>query len=1584
MGDLLVLLCGTTEEDRFPLWMNGSVGHCLNQVALNVPSHALLAMSSAFFMGKYRHDSHMPVSYGWVLRILTSALVVALFFCDLVSLSFDFDVKTRHLDIMASCVAAFAWLFHSLALSSVAQSELSFSRGPPLIIVVWLATIPSAVINGVAFFTRPEFCVLGAAACVHKVVMCGVPVLMAVYLLSLIPSNRLVAVHEVESINDAGERTALLGSRKRKTEQLFPDARHRQAVTEDSSSFISKLLYIWLNPVMKQGYNGELNSPDDILELPENMKVSFVSQAFKDVLYADSNQTRDCIPEDVSQSSPTGKRLCISKDAPLLASQPRRTLFWSLYKVYGVRYLSIGLLYLIAIVLGLLGPVILQYLLSFMENRQEPASHGYYYIAGLFGTTFFGAFFNNQFSYRINKIALCVRAALVTTVYRKSLRVGASSLSEFSTGEIVNYMSTDTDRIVNFCPSFHSFWSLPLQVAVSLLLLYQQVGVAFLAGIAVAILLVPLNKLIANKIGGFSQAMMHHKDGRVKLMTEILFGIRAIKLHCWEESFSRKVNGFRSDELKGLLGMKYLDALCVYLWAVTPVLISILTFVTYVSLGNALTATKVFTAVALINMLITPLNAFPWVLNGLIEARISLRRLETFLSLPEFNAETYYCNSKPLIHDNFLLPNCTSWTGLTQLLLDKGPVELWCEVIDCQVGQLVGVVGKVGSGKSSLLAAITGDLFRCSGGVLVKRLEEGFGLFTQETWIQHGTVRDNILFGSRYDEDKYLSIIRACALSEDLKALANGDRTEVGENGVTLSGGQKARIALARVAYSDKPVCLLDDPLAAVDCDVAAHLFSKCINGILQKRTRILCTHRTQYLAAADLVILLDNGIVIKAGPPHAVLPAGNALPDWPLAVEAEPHSDGGGGGGDECEWDSEGDSEADCVAGAVAAGACGGGVAEGAGGGCGVVAGVRGGVAGGAGGGGSVAGEAISGGGCGVADGAEGGGVAGVVSEPLVQQEERMVGAVALGVWLAYWRAVGSCLSVAVILALFLMQATRNVTDWWLSYWIAHVQQHKNASFHDNFERSSANGSDPVQFYLSVYGALAAGNTVFTLLRAFLFAYGGVCAAKNIHVTLLHKVLQAPVSFFDATPTGRIMNRFSSDLFTVDDSLPFIMNIFMAQLFGLVGAIVVMCYGLPWMALVLLPLAGVYYCVQKYYRFTSRELKRLGSVTLSPIYSHFAESLSGLAIIKAFRATDRFTRENEARLELNQRCQFAAVAVMHWLDVRLQMMGVVIVVSLAALAVLEHHLRGVDPGLVGLAIAYALGINGRLSGLVSSFTQTETQMVSVERVQEYRGIASEEAHRHPTHVSPDWPQGGALTFDKVFLTYRPGLPFALNGISFCINSWEKVGIVGRTGSGKSTLFSVLFRIVDVQHGAIYIDNQDISKLALKQLRSNLAIIPQDPFLFSDTVRNNLDPKGSYQDHELWEVLEKCHLKSFVLDQGGLQAEVAERGRDFSCGQRQLLCLARAMLFKAKILCIDEATASVDQDTDVLLQKTIRSEFVNSTVLTIAHRPNTILDSDRVLVLQGGRVLEFASPHDLLQDPRSALSRLLSKSHLLS
>uniref|UniRef100_S4RIY5 ABC-type xenobiotic transporter n=1 Tax=Petromyzon marinus TaxID=7757 RepID=S4RIY5_PETMA len=531
---------------------------------------------------------------------------------------------------------------------------------------------------------------------------------------------------------------------------------------------------------------------------------------------------------------------------------------------YGVRYLSIGLLYLIAIVLGLLGPVILQYLLSFMENRQEPASHGYYYIAGLFGTTFFGAFFNNQFSYRINKIALCVRAALVTTVYRKSLRVGASSLSEFSTGEIVNYMSTDTDRIVNFCPSFHSFWSLPLQVAVSLLLLYQQVGVAFLAGIAVAILLVPLNKLIANKIGGFSQAMMHHKDGRVKLMTEILFGIRAIKLHCWEESFSRKVNGFRSDELKGLLGMKYLDALCVYLWAVTPVLISILTFVTYVSLGNALTATKVFTAVALINMLITPLNAFPWVLNGLIEARISLRRLETFLSLPE--------KQRGCISASLRVPS-----GHAAQLFNKVAVSLPCcghfpvpnfqfdtkrHLPQLPLGQLVGVVGKVGSGKSSLLAAITGDLFRCSGGVLVKRLEEGFGLFTQETWIQHGTVRDNILFGSRYDEDKYLSIIRACALSEDLKALANGDRTEVGENGVTLSGGQKARIALARVAYSDKPVCLLDDPLAAVDCDVAAHLFSKCINGILQKRTRILCTHRTQYLAAADLVILLDNGIV--------------------------------------------------------------------------------------------------------------------------------------------------------------------------------------------------------------------------------------------------------------------------------------------------------------------------------------------------------------------------------------------------------------------------------------------------------------------------------------------------------------------------------------------------------------------------------------------------------------------------------------------------------------------------------------------------------------------------------------------------
>ncbi|XP_070409700.1 ATP-binding cassette sub-family C member 10 isoform X4 [Nothobranchius furzeri] len=878
-------------------------------------------------------------------------------------------------------------------------------------------------------------------------------------------------------------------------------------------------------------------------------------------------------------------------------------------------------------------------------------------------------------------------------------------------------------------------------------------------------------------------------------------------------------------------------------------------------------------------------------------------------------------------------------------------------------GSLVVVVGKVGCGKSSLLAALTGELRRLSGVLYVANREAGFGLVSQEPWIQHASVQDNILFGKDYDADFYQAVIEACALSDDLGVLPNGDQTEVGENGVTLSGGQKARLALARAAYMNKDIYLLDDPLAAVDTDVAEHLMKKCVMGLLKGKTRILSTHRIEFVQQADMMVLMDNGTIIKTGTPAEILPLVEAAPKVERNAQKPEQRD--------MIEQQEEEEELDPLP------------------------------------------------------------VLNVGSDPdMLSEEQKQAGQLAWKVYRTYWSAVGGVIAASIVLSLLLMQASKNTADWWLSYWISTLNHNGSTCRSD---RSLADGVLPhlllfspgglmsplpagpaflstnmsadVKFYLMVYGSIAVANTVFTALRAFLFAYGVVCAAEAIHNRLLDRVLKATVTFFDTTPLGRILNRFSSDLYTIDDSLPFVLNILLANIFGLLGMLVVMSFGLPWLLAPLLLLALLYHRTQHFYRHTSRELKRLCSLTLSPIYSHFSETITGLGTIRASGSAARFEGENTRRLEQNQRCLFLSSAAMQWLDIRLQMIGVAVVTGLGMIAVIQHQYGSVDPGLVGLSLSYALSITMLLSGLIFSFTQTEMQLVSVERSEEYAtGLPSEPQHQN-TQVSPAWPERGLLEFCGVDLAYREGLPNALEGVSLVVQPGEKIGIVGRTGSGKSTMFLALFRMVELSQGQILLDHLDISTVGLSQLRSRLAIIPQDPFLFSGTIRENLDPCQRHQDQQLLDVLDQCHLSSVLsrighllghvifepgeencgqvwrmfLSSGGLDAEVGERGKCLSAGQRQLLCLARALLTQAKVLCIDEATASVDQKTDQLLQRTIRERFQDHTVLTIAHRINTIMDCDRVLVMHAGKVVEFDTPAALSQTKNSIFHNLVGE-----
>uniref|UniRef100_A0A8C0J445 ATP-binding cassette sub-family C member 10 n=1 Tax=Chelonoidis abingdonii TaxID=106734 RepID=A0A8C0J445_CHEAB len=1472
MEEILADLCGTSPEDPLPVWVHGSIGHCFNQLILNVVPHTVLALVSACYVGTPRYGSHLIP--GWKCRIAASFILTGLSILDIISAAItQQELGTLYLVVLASGIALLAWLTHSLALLMLYRSTYGSSRGPAAMALLALFPVPALIITLVWYCQKgvawPH---LHSAHTFRLSILCLQLASLLIYVIGYITP---VASRQVFcSINDSWQREPLI------TEPGIP-VPNWQRVAEDGESWLSRFSYAWMNPLMKRGYQWMLNQPQDVCLLPRRLQAARV----RDHFYS-------CWQEKAVQ---------------LLAV---------LHAAFGLRYYSLGLLRLAGSLLGFSGPLLLNMLVSFMESHQEPLSHGVLYALGLFAGSFLGAVLQNQFSYEVNKVMLTVRAAVISAIYRKALRVSGSSLAGFTMGEIVNFMSTDTDRLVNFCVSFHEVWSLPFQFAITLYLLYQQVGVAFLGGLSLALLLVPVNKVIANRIMENNKEMLKHKDTRVKLMTEFLCGMRVIKFYTWERHFGARINACRAKELQKLRAIKYLDAVCVYLWAALPVVVSIVIFITYVLLGHQLTATKVFTALALVGMLILPLNNFPWVLNGILDAKVSLDRIQRFLELSDQDLHTYYTTDGPTDPSSALeMHHSTfSWSPpreeSTRQHLSGGTLQIFIQDLAVAKGALVGVVGKVGCGKSSLLAAITGELNRLGGQVYVWDLERGFGLATQEPWIQFTTVRENILFGRDYDARLYQEVLEACALSDDLNILPAGDQTEVGENGVTLSGGQKARLALARAIYQEKEIYLLDDPLAAVDADVASHLMQKCILGVLKHKTRILCTHRTEFLEKADTLLLMDSGRIVKIGTvAHLLLfqsvyqMAKNSVPalsDRQMGCQEE-----------DTEIEAEELGQATCL---------------------------------------------------------------------LQREEEKKEGAVAFQVYRTYWLAVGSCLALSILFSLLLMQASRNISVWWLSHWISNLPQTANISMRPVSASVPSpqlllfsfaglvlgtapvhpNSTLDVNFYLTVYGSIAGANSVFTILRAFLFAYGTIRAATVIHSRLLQRVMKATVTFFDITPMGRILNRFSSDLYCVDDSLPFILNIFLANVFGLLGMLVMITYGLPWIGLILLPLTVLYFSIQRYYRRTSRELKRLYSLTLSPIYTHFSETLTGLSIIRATRATDRFEAENQLRLEQNQRCLFASNTAMQWLDIRLQMIGVAVVTAIAGIAIIQHQRQLGNPGLVGLALSYALSVTKLLSGLISSFTQTETMMVSVERAEEYSTDIPIEPQEQL--VAPDWPSRGHVEFQQVVLTYRPGLPNVLDGVTFTIYPGEKVGIVGRTGSGKSTIFLALFRMVELREGRILLDNVDSRSVGLESLRSKLAIIPQDPFLFSGTIRENLDPLGRHTDSDLYQVLEQCHLQAVITQMGGLDYELGERGKSLSVGQRQLVCLARALLTQAKVLCIDEATASVDQKTDQLLQQTIRQRFADKTVLTIAHRLNTILDSDRVLVMHAGKVAELDSP----------------------
>lgn len=1337
---------------------------------------------------------------------------------------------------------------------------------------------------------------------------------------------------------------------------------------EAGAAFLSRITFNWLNSMVLKGYKQPLVQ-EDMWDLNESDSTAFINERFQHFMKPEldaarvrfqnkmkkkSAKTRDSAQEDPQQnglSSGLGKG--VSQDVLMMEERgkkedekkkkkkdkkkeeenyPNSWLIATLYKTFKWILIESAFFKLVQDVLTFVSPQLLKLMVSFTQDKSRYAWEGYLYAVLLMVVALLQSLTLQQYFQRCFVLGMRVRTALMAAVYKKALAVSNDTRKESTVGETVNLMSADAQRFNDVTNFIHLLWSCPLQIIISIVFLWLELGPSVLAGLGVMVLMVPINGFLATKARKLQVENMKFKDERMKIMNELLNGVKILKLYAWEPSFQKQVEDIRGEELKVMKKFAYLTAVSTFIFTSAPALVSLATFAVFVSVSkdNVLTAEKAFTSISLFNILRFPLAMLPMLIASIVQTAVSKKRLEKFLAGedidsdivrqdPSFNTAVSVCDGS------------FAW--------EKDAKPLLKDVnLDIEPGRLVAVVGAVGSGKSSLMSALLGEMHSTKGFINIRG---SLAFVPQQAWIQNATLKDNILFGSPHEEERFKKVIQACALAPDLELLPGGDLTEIGEKGINLSGGQKQRVSLARATYSQADIYLLDDPLSAVDSHVGKHLFEKVIgpSGILKTKTRILVTHGISFLPFVDEIVVLENGVISEVGSYENLRASGGAfskfLDTYATEQNNQRNSETGEGqdaedfelipGGDDAQPDGALEDTVSLTLkreNSIRRSQRNGSVR------------LRRNT--------SVKKSAN-------ADEPKKG-------QKLIEKETMETGQVKLAVFLQYLRAMGWGYSAMVFVIYFIQNAAFIGQNLWLSDWTSDSVQYYNMTY-PSWKRDTRVG---------VFGALGVAQGLLVFLGTLLLANASVDASRILHSKLLNNILRVPMVFFDTTPIGRVVNRFAKDIFTIDEAIPNSVRSWLLCFLGVLGTLFVICLATPFFAIVIIPLAVIYFFVQRIYVATSRQLRRLDSVSRSPIYSHFGETVSGLSVIRAYKHQERFLKHNEVTIDENLKSVYPWIVSNRWLAIRLEFVGNLVVFFSALFAVISRD--SIDSGLVGLSISYALNVTQTLNWLVRMTSELETNIVAVERVSEYTELENEADWVTDTRPPQQWPEAGRVKFENYKVRYRPELDLVLHGITCDIDSTEKIGIVGRTGAGKSSLTNCLFRIIEAAEGCIRIDDVDISKIGLHDLRNRLTIIPQDPVLFSGSLRMNLDPFDKFSDEEIWRALELSHLKSYVSGlQEGLQHEVAEGGENLSVGQRQLLCLARALLRKSRILILDEATAAVDLETDNLIQNTIRKEFSDCTVLTIAHRLHSIMDSSRVMVLDAGKVVEFDSPSNLLE-----------------
>ncbi len=1165
-------------------------------------------------------------------------------------------------------------------------------------------------------------------------------------------------------------------------------------------------------------------------------------------------------------------------------------------------------------------PLFIRGLLRKIEGNEDPFFIGWSGISLSIGltltTVLMSLSMQNMWGNLLNAGAKA-RSIGMSYIFKKALKLAPHSRQQHSVGSLVTLMTVDLDRVFYWIQQSNWLVVSPSAIIFISYIVVNEIGaVPSMCGGIVLIILTVFSYYTATVLKRARIKVMRNTERRVHLIEELLQGIRVIKSYAWEGPLADQVEDVRKLELKNLGIMLFFSAVSLSVAFITPVTVGLISFYVYALQGNELTASVVFTTFAAINLLRLPVKIIPMVIARYVEAVVSFKRLTKFMCLDELEDNPFTLTDASTSEKySITMKNCIfAWSP------EKDSFRVKVPELNIKRGDLVCVIGVVGCGKTSLLSCILGELLKIDG----TGTRDKTGYVSQKAWIQNCSLKDAILFGNPYNKERYEKTIEVAQLTTDLLVLPNGDATEIGERGINLSGGQKQRVAIARLIYSADNIdlCIFDDPLSAVDVHVASALFEEAICGsLLKEKTRILTLNSHYHLLQhADYIVVMEDGTISAKGSYEQVANMESFKHLISSMEETEEEND-----------NDEGNSKSeDIISAAAVAVATNSPISsskqvvlkeEGK----------------------EEKKEKVD-------DLQDGTGT----SNKLIKKEDRTVGSVGLKTLIAYYDAAsngknGALFCSFVLFTFVLAQGIRTVDDVLLSQW-------------------SKDSSDSNLFTL--YAVFAGLTFLFYVLSSLTFVYAAIRASKVFHARIFSAILEAPINtFYDVTPVGQILNRFTKDIDQIDMLLPDYQVQFIQNALYFVGAAILCVYSNPFFALILPVLLVLFVKLGAFYRAALRTVKRLESISRSPIFSTFSEAMNGLSTIRSFTGHQKRTLEKHYEsVDLNTSLFHAYWLSGNWYALRVDTLGscIAFFVSLFAIVASDY---GQGPEIVGLALTFAVQFTSLLQWTVRCALETESNMTSVERLHYYASSIPKEKSDGDELPSKNWPEKGEIEMSNCKLRYRDGLPLVLKGVDLKIKSGEKIGVVGRTGAGKSSLVIAFLRIVELVEGFIKIDGVDLSKLKLKDIRSVVSLIPQTPFLFSGTLRMNLDPFNEYTDDKVWQVLEQVHLKQACMNfPNKLLYVISDQGSNLSAGQQQLICVARALLRGSKVILLDEATANVDSATDTLIQETIQTAFKGATTLTIAHRLDTVMVSDRILVMDDGKVSEFDTPANLLKN----------------